>query len=98
MNVGPTDIKFLTYNFNTILYYYTCKSFITNIFVDNVVMQLSMESQWSQMPIKMVSFLCLVNSSNGVARDKIFESRGTEQQPLQKLSIFLITAAVILIQ
>lgn len=45
-----------------------------------------------------VSFLCLVNSSNGVARDKIFESRGTEQQPLQKLSIFLITAAVILIQ
>lgn len=29
-----------------------------------------------------VSFLCLVNSSNGVARDKIFESRGTEQQPL----------------
>lgn len=45
-----------------------------------------------------VSFLCLVNSSNGVARDKIFESRGTEQQSLQKLSIFLITAAVILIQ
>lgn len=45
-----------------------------------------------------VSILCLVNSSNGVARDKIFESRGTEQQPLQKLSIFLITAAVILIQ
>lgn len=45
-----------------------------------------------------VSFLCLVNSSNGVARDKIFGSRGTEQQPLQKLSIFLITAAVILIQ
>lgn len=45
-----------------------------------------------------VSFLCFVNSSNGVARDKIFESRGTEQQSLQKLSIFFITAAVILIQ
>lgn len=45
-----------------------------------------------------VSFLCLVNYSNGVARDKIFESRGTEQQSLQKLSIFFITAAVILIQ